>query len=78
MDDLFGNLEEVSELSWQFLTALEHSISENKQARVGHIFTTFAPRMKSVYGEYCRNHDAASSLNEKVPFKIILLLLLSY
>lgn len=62
---LFGNMEEVAELSGDFLRALEEACKE-KQAPVGAVFVTFAPRVKSVYGVYCRNHDNAAALYEKV------------
>lgn len=65
-DILFGNIEEVTELSGDFLLALEEACQNIKQAQVGGVFVTFAPRIKSVYGVYCRNHDSASALYEKV------------
>ena len=65
-DVLFGNIEEVTEFSGEFLLALEEACQNIKQAQVGRVFVTFAPRIKSVYGVYCRNHDSASALYEKV------------
>ena len=64
-DVLFGNMEEVSELSGELLKALEETCQE-KCSPVGQAFVTFAPRIKEVYGIYCRNHDNAVSLYEKV------------
>ncbi len=62
---LFGNIEEVTALSRDLLTDLEET-SQAKHSLVGGVFVTFAPRIKSVYAAYCRNHDNASALNEKV------------
>lgn len=65
-DVLVGNLEEVTELSGKFLQALEEACQDKKQVLVGGVFVTFAPRIKRVYGAYCRNHDSACALYEKV------------
>ena len=65
MDVLFGNMEEVTRLSGEFLLALEEAYT-TKQAPVGSVFVTFAPRIRDVYGVYCRSHDNASALYEKV------------
>ena len=65
VDLLFGNITEVMDLSGTFLAALKNC-SEDKQIGIGLIFTTYATRMKDVYGLYCRNHDIASALYEKV------------
>ena len=63
-DILFGNLFDVTRLSCDFLTALEDSC-RNQQA-VGEVFVTFAPKLRDVYAAYCRNHDTASAILEKV------------
>ncbi len=65
-DILFGNMEEVTVLSGDFLCALEKACQEGKQAPIGGVFVTFAPRMKNVYGVYCGNHNSAVALHEKV------------
>ena len=65
-DVLFGNMEDVTVLSGDFLSALEEACKEGKQAPIGGVFLKFAPRMKNVYGAYCGNHDSASTLYEKV------------
>ena len=65
-DTLFGNMAEVTALSGNFLRALEEACQKDKQAAVGGVFVTFAPKMKSVYGVYCGNHDNAATLYEKV------------
>lgn len=62
---LFANMVEVTELSGEFLLALEEAC-QDKQTPVGGVFMTFAPRMRGVYGAYCRSHDTATALYEKV------------
>ncbi len=68
MDCLFGNMEDVFLLSRDMLAELELACGDEdkKQARVGGVFTSFAARIKEVFGAYCRNHDAALALYEKV------------
>ena len=57
----------MTKLSRDFLQALEECCHESvKQALVGGVFVSFASKMKAVYGAYCRNHDSASTLYEKV------------
>ncbi len=63
-DVLFGNLEEVATLSGEILAALEETCQG--QQLVGEVFVTFAPRLKDTYGMYCRNHDGAAAILEKV------------
>ena len=50
-------------LSGELVTALENA---NEECGVGVVFTEFSSRVKEVYGVYCRNHDHASQLLEKV------------
>lgn len=57
---------EVIQLSGDFLSALEASRKNTEQAPVGEVFMTFAPRIRTVYAEYCRNNDNALALHEKV------------
>lgn len=64
-DILFGNMVEVTTLSGEFLRALEEAC-QDKQAPVGGVFMKYANKMKGVYGTYCRTHDNASALYEKV------------
>ena len=61
---MFGNIAEVTRLSGDFLTALEES-SRNEEA-VGGVFMTYSSRLREVYAVYCRNHDTAAALLEKV------------
>ena len=55
---------EVTQLSGDFLTALEESI-RNEEA-VGGVFMNLSSRLREVYAVYCRNHDSAAALLEKV------------
>ena len=64
MELLFGNLEDVAVMSGDFLAALEES--DQDQQSVGGVFVTFAPRLRDVYAIYCRNHDGAAAVLEKV------------
>ena len=61
---LFGNIEEVTHVSQRFLDALQDACT--KEQMVGEVFVTFAPEMRGVYAVYCRNHDNAAGLLEKV------------
>ena len=65
---LFGNITEVTRLSCDFLTALEES-SRNEEA-VGGVFMSHSTRLREVYAVYCRNHDTAAALLEKVRVKV--------
>ena len=51
-------------LSRDFLAALEEA-SQGQQL-VGEVFVTFAPKLRDIYGVYCRNHDGAASILERV------------
>jgi len=69
VDSLFGCMPEVLQLSQDLLGELAlvcGGEEDSKKARVGGVFVSFAPKMKEVFGNYCRNHDAASALYEKV------------
>ena len=65
---LFGNIEEVSEISQLLLTSLEAGVSgkEFEEQVVGESFVGLADHMKHVYALYCRNHDEVIALLEKV------------
>lgn len=63
-ETLFGNMIEVTQLSCDLLTALEES-SRNEEA-VGMVFMSHSSRLREVYAVYCRNHDSAAALLEKV------------
>lgn len=66
---LFGNLREVTLVSRDLATALQETCrggGGGGDDRVGEVFVRFGPRLRSAYATYCRNHDNASSLVEKV------------
>ena len=55
---------EVTRLSGDFLTALEES--SRNEAAVGGVFMENSSKLREVYAIYCRNHDSAAALLEKV------------
>lgn len=61
---LFGNLNEVTCVSHDLLTSLREACETEE--KVGRVFVKFGPRLRTAYAAYCRNHDTASSLAEKV------------
>ena len=65
---LFSNIEQVTELSGNITTSLDGIQTEDEGGgnKVGVVFREFASKIKEVYGTYCRNHDSASQLLEKV------------
>ncbi|WAR03204.1 DNMBP-like protein [Mya arenaria] len=67
VDLLFGNLEEVDEVSQKLLTRLEDAThgKDFHQQVIGTSFTSLAEDMKNVYAPYCRNHDDVITLIEK-------------
>ncbi|XP_028399680.1 dynamin-binding protein-like isoform X2 [Dendronephthya gigantea] len=66
-DLLFGNMEDVADLSSRLLERLESATDDidiNEQI-VGKCFVDFSEEMTMVYGKYCRNHDEAIAFLEK-------------
>ncbi|KAK7790783.1 hypothetical protein R5R35_000425 [Gryllus longicercus] len=64
---LFGNILEVMCFAEEFLDKLLFSMkgkNEDEQC-LGVVFLEMADQMKSIYGEYCMNHDHALGLLEK-------------
>ena len=51
-------------MSHDMLVALTDTCQEEE--KVGAVFVKFGPRLRAAYGVYCRNHDSASALVEKV------------
>lgn len=64
LDKLFGNLEEVIEVSGRLIQLLEEStlMKIYEQQRVGKCFLGIADQMKRAYSTYCRNHDEIQPL----------------
>lgn len=61
---LFGNLHEVTCVSHDMVGALREACQAEE--KVGAVFVRFGPRLRTTYAIYCRSHDMASSLVEKV------------
>ena len=66
---LFGNLHEITCVSRDLLTALRGTCEDEE--KVGAVFVKFGAQMRSSYAIYCRSHDTASSLAEKVGFLLV-------
>ena len=62
---VFCNIEEVCELSGKLATSLKEAC-QGEGSGVGVVFKQYATQIKEVYGTYCREHDSASQLLEKV------------
>ncbi|XP_013387330.1 dynamin-binding protein [Lingula anatina] len=67
METLFGNIEEVANLSQRMLSQLERAVNgkEFYEQVLGNCFVQIAEDMKHVYALYCRNHDDVLALLEK-------------
>ena len=64
LDKLFGNLEEVIEVSSRLIQLLEEStlMKIYEQQKVGKCFLETADQMRTAYSTYCRNHDEIQPL----------------
>ncbi|XP_019851340.1 PREDICTED: rho guanine nucleotide exchange factor 37-like [Amphimedon queenslandica] len=62
--ELFSNLEEVVLVSGKMVTGL--LADKRESLDVGALFKELAPELRDKYGVYCRNHDHASQLLEKL------------
>lgn len=56
---LLGNIHEVLEMHQRLLASLEATILQGVAARIGNLFLTLAPRLKSIHTAYCNNHPQA-------------------
>lgn len=54
---LLGNVHEVLEVHQRLLSNLEAAMTQD--SRVGNLFLTLAPKLKSIHTMYCRNHPKA-------------------
>ncbi|XP_020720479.2 rho guanine nucleotide exchange factor 7 isoform X2 [Bombus terrestris] len=54
---LLGNVHEVLEVHQRLLSNLEATMTQD--SRVGNLFLTLAPKLKSIHTMYCRNHPKA-------------------
>ena len=71
-EDLFGNIEELAEVSSRLSMALQKVREEEswtESENIGSVLQSFAPQLLQVYGPYCRNHDSALQLLEKVVYE---------
>ncbi|XP_070565083.1 rho guanine nucleotide exchange factor 38-like isoform X2 [Ptychodera flava] len=67
LDILFGNVEQVIDVSERFLESLEENITRKppEEQLAGLCFINFSKELEEVYSQYCRNHDDAIALLEK-------------
>ncbi|KAL5007497.1 hypothetical protein ScPMuIL_016303 [Solemya velum] len=67
VETLFGNMEEIADVSQRLLTKLEDAVSKHDFSHqlVGPCFVKLAEDMKNSYAPYCRNHDEVITLLEK-------------
>ncbi|XP_043265500.1 rho guanine nucleotide exchange factor 6 isoform X2 [Colletes gigas] len=56
---LLGNVHEVLEVHQRLLISLEAAMTQGCSSRVGNLFLTLAPRLKSIHTTYCGNHPRA-------------------
>ncbi|XP_031777169.1 rho guanine nucleotide exchange factor 7 isoform X3 [Nasonia vitripennis] len=56
---LIGNFHEVLETHQRLLANLDSALSQGPEARVGNIFLTLAPKLKSIHTTYCNCHPQA-------------------
>ncbi|XP_035718296.1 rho guanine nucleotide exchange factor 7-like [Vespa mandarinia] len=56
---LLGNIHEVLEMHQRLLTNLEATVLQGVAGRIGNLFLTLAPRLKSIHTAYCNNHPQA-------------------
>lgn len=70
MVTLFGNLEEVIDISSRLLSHLNKNCKDrpDEDQVVGVCFVNLGDDLKEVYGHYCRNHDEVIPLLKIVSF----------
>ncbi|XP_076657818.1 rho-type guanine nucleotide exchange factor isoform X1 [Halictus rubicundus] len=56
---LLSNVHEILEAHQRLLTSLEAAIAQGSSSRVGNLFLTLAPKLKSIHATYCANHPRA-------------------
>ncbi|XP_033117116.1 dynamin-binding protein-like isoform X1 [Anneissia japonica] len=67
LDILFGNIDQVIEVSGKFLESLKETIVDvpPQDQLIGACFMEHCKDLEEVYKQYCRNHDDATALLEK-------------
>lgn len=56
---LLGNIHEIMEVHQRLLNNLETTMAQGCASRVGNLFLTLAPKLKSIHTAYCGNHPRA-------------------
>ncbi|XP_017799033.1 PREDICTED: rho guanine nucleotide exchange factor 7 isoform X2 [Habropoda laboriosa] len=56
---LLGNIHEILEVHQRLLSSLETAMTQGCATRVGNLFITLAPKLKSIHTAYCGNHPRA-------------------
>lgn len=56
---LLGNIHEILETHQCLLANLEATVLQGLSGRIGNLFLTIAPRLKSIHTTYCNNHPQA-------------------
>ncbi|OAD52161.1 Rho guanine nucleotide exchange factor 7, partial [Eufriesea mexicana] len=56
---LLGNIHEILEVHQRLLSNLETAMTQDSASRVGNLFLTLAPKLKSIHMTYCGNHPRA-------------------
>ncbi len=68
---MFGNLDEIIQLSAQFISLLEQEVVKPEDSvRIGACLLNFAGDMQQLYTLYCQNHDRSFEHIKKVIFPI--------
>ncbi|XP_015595226.1 rho guanine nucleotide exchange factor 7 isoform X2 [Cephus cinctus] len=62
---LIGNIHEVAEAHQRLLANLEAAFLQGTDARVGNLFLSLAPRLKSIHTTYCNGHPQAVCILDK-------------
>ncbi|KAK3754606.1 hypothetical protein QZH41_019967, partial [Actinostola sp. cb2023] len=69
-DILFGNMKSVVDMSSKLLNSFEKAVQgkDADEQELGKCFVDTADEIEGIYAQYCRNHDDAIGLLEKLPF----------
>ncbi|XP_052067462.1 dynamin-binding protein-like isoform X1 [Mytilus californianus] len=67
VEAVFGNIEDVADVSQRLLTLLEDAVNgkDFEDQLLGPCFIKLSEDMKNAYAPYCRNHDEVISILEK-------------
>ncbi|XP_063400235.1 dynamin-binding protein-like [Mytilus trossulus] len=67
VEAVFGNIEDVADVSQRLLTLLEDAVNgkDFEDQLLGSCFIKLSEDMKNAYAPYCRNHDEVISILEK-------------